>query len=143
MSIIGISLVPILEERYNALYTVMNEEAILCYMVLFCMLLSNKMSVKYFFFVNMVKKEDERKKFYSEMTLLWNYTIFVITLFLKPLNTDGTVFGTLVDAFFYSSTVSSLLAKITDEKKKLFIEEREQENEILEFEDETEIEIQS
>lgn len=132
MLIIGVSLVSILEEKYNAFYTVMNDEAIICYMVFVCMLLSNKMSVKYFFFVNMVKKEDERKKFYSEMALLWNYTIFAITLFLKPLNTDGTVFGVLVDAFFYSSTVISLLAKIADGKKKLSIEEREQGNEILE-----------
>lgn len=137
MLIIGVSWVPILKEKCNAFYTVMNDKAIIYYMVFACILLSNKISEKYFFFVSMIEKEDEQKKFRSEMTLLWNYTIFVITLGFKPLNIDGTVFGVLVDAFFYSSTVISLLAKIADGKKKLFIEEGKQENEGLETKVET------
>ena len=119
MLMIGVLLIPILEEKCSEFYAIMNDKAILCYMVFACMFLSNKVSVKYFFFLNMIEKGEERKKFRSEMTLLWNYTIFVFTLALKPLNIVNPVFNVFVDAFFYSSSVFTLLAKIADGKKKL------------------------
>ena len=127
--LVCVNLLSCLDTHYQFLGETFDIKPIICYVMLCSILISNKLATIVFFKTTKIENEKEKVIVHSEMALLWNVTILIFSLLLKPLNIEDDALKALVDGLFYSSTVISLLSKVLDSRKKLGNSEEKTENE--------------